>query len=543
LQNKSATLRDMVQMRIVTMEKPIFFKQELNRLAEEDPRPEVRLQALCTAEGIGGLQATSLSRAVQREWNPDAQVRREALRLLESREQSNRGELFLECEADETDPLVRLQLACSLGESNSPETHEALARLMVKDHSDPLIMAAALSSLNRANVGGVLNAMLALPTNETSADSIGKVLALAAAFEQRETVARALTKVVEPVDGAYVDWQIVAMDSLMNELNMPFADWAKTLPDGGQDTAPRMLKLIAWSQEQAFDEQTKAALRASCVKLLGRHATARDQLVPQLVALLSPQTPADVQLAAVQSLGRLAKPGTPELMLAQWESAEPSLRRAALDLLIGSPSPEWTAALLTAIEQGQVAAADIDAARRDRLVNSQHANLRERAAKVLAVNVNADRQKVVETYGGALRLDGEHARGKEVFAKRCSACHKVDGVGNEVGPDLGGLTDKSRGNLLLSVLDPNRSVEPKFVSYTAVTTDGRVLSGLLADESGGSLALLDADGKRHVMLRKDIEELKASGKSLMPEGLEQDISPEAMADLLAYLQAALQAKP
>jgi putative heme-binding domain-containing protein len=197
---------------------------------------------------------------------------------------------------------------------------------------------------------------------------------------------------------------------------------------------------------------------------------------------------------------------------------------------------------LAAIENGKVATADIDASRRGRLVNSQHANLRDRAAKVLAFNVNADRQKVVESYASVLKLAGEHARGKEVFAKRCAACHKVDGVGNEVGAELGGLTDKSPGNLLLSILDPNRSVEPKFVSYTAILTDGRVLSGMLADESGGSLTLLDADGKRHVLLRKDIEELKASGKSLMPEGLEQDISPEAMADLLAYLQATLGAQ-
>jgi len=213
-----------------------------------------------------------------------------------------------------------------------------------------------------------------------------------------------------------------------------------------------------------------------------------------------------------------------------------------LDTLISSPNAAWTAELLTAIEQGKVAAADIDASRRGRLVNSQHANLRQAAAKVLAFNVNADRQKVVESYASVLKLTGEHTRGKEIFAKRCSACHKVDGVGNEVGAELGGLTDKSPGNLLLSILDPNRSVEPKFVSYTAVLTDGRVLSGMLADESGGSLTLLDADGKRHVLLRKDIDELKASGKSLMPEGLEQDISPEQMADLLAYLQVALQAK-
>jgi putative heme-binding domain-containing protein len=112
-------------------------------------------------------------------------------------------------------------------------------------------------------------------------------------------------------------------------------------------------------------------------------------------------------------------------------------------------------------------------------------------------------------------------------------------MGNEVGADLAGLTDKSPGAFLLAILDPNRAVEPKFLSYSAVTTDGRVLQGMLADESGGSLTLLDAEGKKHQILRRDLEELKASGKSLMPEGLEKDISPEAMADLLTYLKESL----
>jgi hypothetical protein len=62
---------------------------------------------------------------------------------------------------------------------------------------------------------------------------------------------------------------------------------------------------------------------------------------------------------------------------------------------------------------------------------------------------------------------------------------------------------------------------------------------MLADESGGNLTLLDAEGKQHQILRRDLEELKASGKSLMPEGLEKDIPPEAMADLLSYLREAL----
>ena len=201
--------------------------------------------------------------------------------------------------------------------------------------------------------------------------------------------------------------------------------------------------------------------------------------------------------------------------------------------------------LLASIENGHVAAADIDAARRQRLLKSGNAAIRAKAARLLAAGTNPDRVKVVAQYESALAAlskGGDVSRGKAVFKQRCSACHKLDEVGDHVGPDLKGLTDKSAGNLLASILDPNRSVEPKYVSYRAVTEQGRIFSGMLADESGGSLTLLDGEGKKHVVLRRDLEELTASGVSLMPEGLEKDIPHHEMRDLLVYLQQALNAK-
>ena len=97
--------------------------------------------------------------------------------------------------------------------------------------------------------------------------------------------------------------------------------------------------------------------------------------------------------------------------------------------------------------------------------------LRTRAAKLLGGSSNPDRQKVVAQYHKATQLTGDAARGSEVFKKRCATCHKLGSVGHAIGPDLTALTDKSPQSLLVAILDPNKAVEAKFISYTAVTAD------------------------------------------------------------------------
>jgi hypothetical protein len=92
-----------------------------------------------------------------------------------------------------------------------------------------------------------------------------------------------------------------------------------------------------------------------------------------------------------------------------------------------------------------------------------------------------------------------------------------------------------KAELLAHILDPNRSVEGNFRVYTVLTTDGVVVSGLLASESRTVLELFDAAGKKRTLLREDIEELVASSKSLMPDGFEKLISPTQMRDLLEFL--------
>ncbi len=137
----------------------------------------------------------------------------------------------------------------------------------------------------------------------------------------------------------------------------------------------------------------------------------------------------------------------------------------------------------------------------------------------------------------ALTKIGNRERGKAVFTKSCSACHKLGDVGQGLAPDLAALSDKSPEYLLLNILDPNRGVEARYLSYTATLKDGTQRVGFLQAETATSLTLVGPDGKPHSVLRTDIDELRSSGKSVMPEGIEKEISIDQMADLLAFLRS------
>ncbi|MFP6575250.1 MAG: cytochrome C, partial [Pirellulaceae bacterium] len=114
-------------------------------------------------------------------------------------------------------------------------------------------------------------------------------------------------------------------------------------------------------------------------------------------------------------------------------------------------------------------------------------------------------------------------------------CHVLDGVGTAVGADLNGVRNQGAAALLQNVLDPNREVKPKFLNYVLEITDGRVLSGLIRSESANTITLRLADGKELTVQRVEIERMRSTQLSFMPQGVEKQLDLQAMSDLLAYL--------
>ena len=148
-------------------------------------------------------------------------------------------------------------------------------------------------------------------------------------------------------------------------------------------------------------------------------------------------------------------------------------------------------------------------------------------------------RKILAAFSQSLELMGDAKAGKGVFQKHCAACHKLDGTGHEVGPNLlAVLGNKSGEDLLISLFDPNREVDPRYRTYQVGTADERVLTGIVVAETPTSITLRRAEGVEEVILRTNLAFFRATTLSLMPVGLEKDFKPQDVADLFAYLRSA-----
>jgi putative heme-binding domain-containing protein len=200
--------------------------------------------------------------------------------------------------------------------------------------------------------------------------------------------------------------------------------------------------------------------------------------------------------------------------------------------------------LLDAIEQKVVEPSSLPPIRQTQLLENRVASIRDRA-KVLLANraTSAERQQVLERYRASLTLPADTKRGKEVFEQQCMKCHQLNGTGFSVGPDLAAVQNRPNESLLIDVLDPSSTITVGFKAYQVLTKNGKVLTGVLAEETATSVTLRREKGEQDVILRRDIEDMTASAKSLMPDGVEKEISIQDMANLLGYLRETLRAGP
>ena len=128
-----------------------------------------------------------------------------------------------------------------------------------------------------------------------------------------------------------------------------------------------------------------------------------------------------------------------------------------------------------------------------------------RAAKLLANNLPAERAKVLAEYQAALKLKGDAKNGREIFKKHCATCHRVAGVGIDVGPDIADTRTKTLEALLNDIIAPNAAIDANYVNYVVTTKDGRILTGLLTAETASSLTLMRAEKQSDVVLdRKSV---------------------------------------
>lgn len=265
-------------------------------------------------------------------------------------------------------------------------------------------------------------------------------------------------------------------------------------------------------------------------------APARTESVEGLVSLIGTHSPKDLSIGLIEQISQSKVTNVGDPLLGIIETGTPDIRNAVIRAMLSRP--QLTMALLRGMEKGKIQISDLSIEQRGSLASHPSPKIRTTIADLMkqgGVVVNNDRAKLVTAKLLLAEAVGDPERGKAIFTKNCATCHVFKGNGTTVGPNLNGMSVHPKTELLTHILDPNRSVEANYRLYTALTVDGEVISGLLSAESLTSIEMVDVQGKKHTILREDIEQLQASTKSAMPEGFEQSIDDASFIDLLEYL--------
>jgi putative heme-binding domain-containing protein len=163
--------------------------------------------------------------------------------------------------------------------------------------------------------------------------------------------------------------------------------------------------------------------------------------------------------------------------------------------------------------------------------------VRERVKKALASKSDDREQLIEEIWGKVTKLQGDVIAGEKVYMTSCATCHRLNGQGFDVGPSLSSVAGREKRALLTDILDPNRAVAPQFQVYLVKIPGARdPVSGIIAAETPTSITLRRANAEETIVLRRDILEIKAYTASLMPEGVEANVTAQNFADLLEFLQ-------
>ncbi|MCA9213652.1 MAG: c-type cytochrome, partial [Planctomycetales bacterium] len=278
-------------------------------------------------------------------------------------------------------------------------------------------------------------------------------------------------------------------------------------------------KRIASSTENRVD-----AISQLC---LGRF----DEISADLEALISPTQPIAVRNAAVTELASFRSPVAGQMLIAAIPGLPAGTRRVAIDRLVSRNAS--ANAVLESIRSGLLNVTYLSSQQKQRFLSHPDQRVSKAAKELLGAE--SDRTAVLGEMKSVLAMSGDVGRGQIAFRKVCVSCHQLEGHGTPVGPDLAPLRNRGAEFLLTNIIDPSREVDARYEAFNVVTKDGRTFQGIVIKDDESTVSLLQSDGKRIDIAKDDVDLLQATGKSLMPDGLEKELTAQGVADIIAYL--------
>ncbi|HEY5913316.1 MAG TPA: PVC-type heme-binding CxxCH protein [Verrucomicrobiae bacterium] len=420
---------------------------------------------------------------------------------------------------------VRYQLAFSLGEVRHPERHILLARILARDATDGWVQSAVLSSLSEG--AGALMQLLGsearFRNNPAGLAFLQRLAGLIGTRGREDDVTQATEFISRtPLDPLQAYRLAYALGDGLHRTRSSLAL---------VDTQKRLAAVYGSALAKAVDASVAENVRAEAVRMIGVSPFTFNETSDWLLLICNPQPYGALRAMAIETVGRYDDPRVLPSMLERWGVFPPLLRRTAVMTLLGRS--DRVPAVLGAIERGEIVPGDLPGVALNFLRTYREPGVRERALKLFGP-VPIHRLEAFDQFKPALRIRGRTDRGRGVFQSHCSACHQAGGAGEFLGPDLTGARTFSKERLLSAIVEPSVSVAAEFATCVVETEEGENLVGIKTDDNPASITLRQVGGAS-VWPRLNVRFAQTQFWSLMPEGLEQGLTTQDMADLLDFL--------
>lgn len=489
--------------------------------------PRARIAALWALVGQNALSEPILFRAAR---DTDATVREQALVLLEQSGGSAASDEFLRylgALARDSSPRVRYQLALTLGVLPRPGRAQALAEVLLRDPTNPWVASAVLNSVDQDSVQLMSHLFLNQQARSNPAlQEFQARLAEMIGVTGKSDLARQLLILL-----SRSGLDSIRIYALASALGQGLDRAGSSLADLQQPDLLANSSVLAL--DAAVNKVASPALRAQATRFLGFSAASNAEYGDWLLALINPNEPAPVMLAAISALGRFNNPQVTVELIQRWSALPLAGRRLVISTLLSRV--DRASALVSALETRRIASAELTTPQLDFLRTHSNPAVSQRATELWGP-VQTSRPQAVQRLTPALRLQGNRRNGRTLFLQRCAACHRLGTDGPTMAMDLSAVRGRSAAQLLSDVVEPSVNMSPDSATWVVDTKDSTTFNGFLRSDNASTVVLQQCTGEQTVIPKSVMLSHRAQVWSLMPASLTDDFSPQAMADLFAYLR-------
>lgn len=513
----------------------------------KDGSPLGKLHALWTLEGLNAIEIPQLIALLS---ESEAGLRENAIQVAE-RYLNKSPELVKALIEKQNDPnaKVRFQLLLTLGYIQTPEAAKATNNILFKDIGDKWVQVAALSARSLKTTL-LLAELLKKADAKQFSPLLERLSIMAGSSGADNEVHQFLNAYLKNGDVSIIDGLSEGLSNREKPFVLTAAEQSNLLKNyfetTSSDQSQAILRVfrarkptggtlqsaIAKASVTMKDSSADYRRRAAAIRLLQLGDVSK--YTDDLKKLIDPKEETIIQIAALQTLSKVKGPVVSEYAIQKWSVLTPEIRTEAVNTFLDDSAR--TSLLMNALEKNIINPGSVSFGTSVHLMQNDDSSLRIRARNIFT-KTERERKKVNQEYQAALGLTGDVKRGREVFVQNCAICHQVRGkIGVAIGPDLGTVHNWIREDLIANIIDPNLGIASGYDTWKAVLNSGESVVGLIVAETPAAITFKANNMADRTVSRQDITSLNALNASLMPTGLEKNISMQQMADLMQFLR-------